>query len=224
MMYHNYENPDGLNNHQLWLLATSGMLAQTNQERHDTLLPHGNAGTQAQLESSYRALKRDYEIEDLPGLADTLKYFDEIVTFKNIQYSWEVKSDREFEALSRMDIKDQSYLNVVDMAHKYQFDLPESDQAWHYGRCSWLIRHAFYNGYITEAEAWNLLEENAVRIREIFNSWESFGISYIAGAQYWKRNSYTENAISGYKRNLVFLLTNKSSPWVQRNWYDYNDR
>lgn len=221
MMYHKYENPNGLNKRPLWLIATSAMLAQTNRERHDTLLPHGNAGTQAQLESSKRALKRDYDIEDLPGLADTLKYFDEIVTFKGFQYSWEMKSDKEFKAFSGINTKDKSYPNVVDMVQNYQFDLPESDQAWHYGRCSWLIRHAFYSGFIKEEEAWQLLEENVGRIRRIFDSWESFGISYIAGAQYWKRANYTENAISTYKRNLVFLLTNKNSPWVQLSWNDF---
>lgn len=222
MIYHKYENPDGLNKRQLWLLATSAMLAQTNRERHDTLLPHGEAGTQALLESSRRSLKRDYDIEDLTGLADTLKYFDEIVTLKAFQYPWEFRSDLEFKAFSGVNTKDKTYPNVVGMVQKYQFDLPESDQAWHYGRCSWLIRHAFYCGFINEAEAWQLLEENVGRIRGIFNSWESFGISYIAGAQYWKRENYTENAISSYKRNLIFLLTNKNSPWVQMNWDDFN--
>jgi hypothetical protein len=221
MIYQKYENPDGLNKHQLWLLATSAMLSHTNRERHDTLLPLGDMGTQAQLESSQRALKRDYDVVDLPGLADTLKYFDEIVTFKAIQYPWEFNSEKEFKAFSVINTKDKSFPNVVDMVRKYQFDLPESDQAWHYGRCSWLIRHAYYSGYINEAEAWQLLEENVGRIRKIFESWESFGISYIAGAQYWKRANYTENAISTYKRNLVFLLTNKNSPWVRLSWNDF---
>lgn len=224
MNYHIYENPDGLTKRQLWLLATSGMLTQKNKERHDTLLPHGHeGGTQNLKESSQRALKRDYGINNLVDLADTLKYFDEIVTLKAYQHQWEFCSPAEFEAFKKVNAKDKTIPNVVDMVHKYQFNLQESDQAWHYGRCSWLVRHAFYSGFITENEAWQLLEENVSRIREIFNSWESFGISYLAGAQYWKRENYTETAIRSYKIDLNFLLTNKNSPWVLLSWEDYNN-
>ena len=223
MKYYKYENPDGLNRHQLWLLATSGMLSQKNRERHDVLLPEKEGDSKALKESSQRALKRDYGINNLSDLADTLKYFDEIVTLKAFQNRWEFSSPAEFTAFTKVNAKDKSIPNVVDMVHKYQFNLPESDQAWHYGRCSWLIRHACYSGFINETEAWQLLEENAARIRQIFNSWESFGISYLAGAQYWKRKEYTAAAISSYKLDLNFLLTNKNSPWVQLAWDDYNN-
>lgn len=114
-------------------------------------------------------------------------------------------------------ITDQQLLgvNTVNMTRNYQYGLSNSHSAWHYRRCSWVIRHAFYNGFITEEEAWNLLKENGSLIKKSFESWESFGLSYLVGAQYWKRANYNEITMRETKNNITFLLTNKNSLWLK---------
>lgn len=215
---HKYENPTGLSTSQLWLLATSAMLTQLNGERHDTLLPYHDQGTDAKLESCKQCLLRDWEIESLADLSDTLMYLHKHKTFEPVQHNWELLSTEEFEAVQQFGPEASAFHTPLNMVQHYQYNLPGSDNAWHYGRCSWVIRQSFYCGYISEEEAWGLLEENGQRIRESFNSWEEFGLSYVVGAQYWRRDNYTEASVQRYKDQLTFLMTNQQSPWVRLDW------
>lgn len=219
--YHQYENPTQLSARQLWLLGTSAMTAQLNKQRHDTLHPYHTAVTPSQVESGKLCLKRDWDIENLEGLSETLKYLYEEKTYKGVEENWEMLSHQELVASGRFGEELKEYRNVMDMLRHYQFGLPSSDYAWHYGRSSWVIREAYLCGYITEEEAWGLLEENGRRIKDSFASWESFGLSYVVGAQYWKRNQYTEASVSRYYDHLTFLLTNKHSPWIRIAWDDF---
>ena len=218
--YYTFENPTNLTKAQLWLIATSAMLAQLNNEFHDTLLPHHIYGTKELLKDSKQCLLRDWEIKNLEGLSDTLNYLHTEQTFAPIQQNWELLSETEFTQTQQAGIN-KEFAALLHMADNYQYNLKQSDYAWHYGRCSWIIRHSFYNGFITESEAWNLLEENGRRIKDLFVSWENFGLSYIVGAQYWKRKEYTEISVKEHKKNITYLLTNKNSPWLNVDWNDF---
>lgn len=219
--YHKFENPTNLSKSQLWLIATSAMLTQLNKEFHDTLLPHHIYGTEGLLKESKQCLLRDWETKDLADLSDTIKYLHTKQTFAPVQSSWEFLSESEFDKTQYFGNDMLELRNLTDMARNYQYDLNNSDSAWHYGRCSWVIRHAFYNGFITEEESWNLLKENGNLIKKSFDSWESFGLSYLVGAQYWKRANYNEVTMRETKNNITYLLTNKNSPWLNIDWNDY---
>lgn len=217
MSQYKFENPHQLSDRQLWLLATSGMLSQLNRQRHDTLLPFGDEKVPAMQKDVKLCLERDWEITSLEGLSDTMMYLHDKVTFKADQDSWELMSEPELRKASTMHSLGD-YRNVLDMVMNYQFNLPQSDTGWHYGRCSWLIRMSAFVNYISEEEAWSLLEENGERIRSAFSSWEEFGISYMVGAQYWRRGTYTAEAVRRYTRHFLFLLTNTNSPWKHVKW------
>ncbi len=219
-IYYTFENPTQLSKSQLWLIATSAMLTELNNEFHDTLLPHHIYSTPALLKESKQCLLRDWEIKNLENLSDTLNYLHNEKTFDPIQQNWELLSDMEFKNIQQADMNTE-FKNLLNMTDNYQYELPHSDYAWHYGRCSWLIRHSCFNGFITESEAWNLLEENGRRIQDAFDSWESFGVSYLIGAQYWKRKEYTEATMVQFKSNITYLLTNKNSPWLNVDWNDF---
>ncbi len=218
--YHTFSNPTGLSKAQLWMIATSAMLTELNKEFHDTLLPHHIYGTPARIKDSKQCLLRDWDIKDLEGLSDTLNYLHTQHTFSHVQQNWEHLSDLEFNQTQYAGIN-QEFSNLLNMVGDYQYDLKQSDYAWHYGRCSWIIRHSLFDGFITEEEAWNLLEENSRRIKDKFHSWENFGLSYMVGAQYWKRKEYAEISIKGHKNILTYLLTNKNSPWLNVDWNDF---
>jgi Protein of unknown function (DUF1266). len=218
--YYTFENPTNLTKAQLWLIATSAMLTELNKEFHDTLLPHHIHGTKELLKDSKQCLLRDWEIKNLEGLSDTLNYLHTQQTFAPIQENWELLSEIEMKQTAQAGIGAE-FSNLLSMVDNYQYNLKQSDYAWHYGRCSWIIRHCFFDGYITESEAWNLLEENGRRIKDMFVSWENFGLSYIVGAQYWKRKEYTEVSVKEHKKNITYLLTNKNSPWLNVDWNDF---
>lgn len=218
--YHTFENPTNLTKAQLWLIATSAMLTELNKEFHDTLLPHHIFGTKELLEDSKQCLWRDWEIKNLEGLSDTLNYLHTQKTFAPVQENWELLSEPELKQAHKADINTE-FSALLQMVGNYQYNLKQSDYAWHYGRCSWIIRHCFFDGFITESEAWNLLEENGRRIKDMFDSWENFGLSYIVGAQYWKRKEYNEVSVKEHKKNITYLLTNKNSPWLNVDWNDF---
>lgn len=212
--YHTFENPTNLNQKQLWLIATSAMLTELNKEFHDTLLPHHIYGTPKLLNDSKQCLLRDWDTSDLKGLNDTIQYLHNESMFAPLQNNWEMLSESEFD---QVEIPSE-FGNIIDMVRNYQYDMDHSDYAWHYGRCSWVIRHAFYGGLISEEEAWVLLEENGSYIKSKFNSWESFGLSYLIGAQFWKRKEYNIVSLKKYKTIITYLLTNKNSPWLNVKW------
>jgi hypothetical protein len=218
--YNKFKNPANLSKSQLWLIATSAMLTELNKEFHDTLLPHHNYGTPVLLEESRQCLLRDWEIEDLADLSDTIKYLHTQQTFSRVQY-WEYMTRPEFRKAQHFGDDERHLRTLLSMVNDYQFDLENSDFAWHYGRCSWIIRHAFYNQLITEEEAWSLLEENGNLIKQSFDSWESFGLSYLVGAQFWKRDNYNPISMRATIQNITYLLSNSNSPWLNIDWNDY---
>ncbi len=217
MSHFKYENPDQLSDKQLWLLATSAMLSELNNQRHDTLMPKGDYTHPELMENIQHCLSRDWDINNLEGLSETMLYLHEKVTFQQDQNNWGMASAEELKLASSLP-QLGDHANVVDMVHNYQFELEGSDTAWHYGRCAWLIRMSAFLKYISEEEAWALLEENGQRIKAVFSSWTDFGISYMVGAQYWKRGTYTADAVRRYQEQFLFLTTNKESPWTRVDW------
>lgn len=219
--YHKFENPTHLTKSQLWLIGTSAMLTEMNKEFHDTLLPDHIYGTPESLSESKNALLRDWETKDLPDLSGTLQYLHTTETFAPVQNSWEFLSESEFNKVQQLGNRDLTLRNGIDMVRNYQYDLDNSDLGWHYGRCAWIIRHAFYNDFITEQEAWSLLEENGKLIKKSFDSWENFGLSYLIGSQFWRLKEYSETTIRETKANITYLLTNSNSPWLNIDWNDF---
>lgn len=208
-----YENPNQLNNEQLWLIATSAMLAQLNLERHDTLHPVDERSKEA-IEDISRCLDRDWGIKKKKDLLSTISDLQSNnETFMAAQKSWECVSEVELRAVDKFSARYQNTKNIFAMVGYYQFNLQAGDLAWHLGRAAWLIRQGAFLNLITEEEAWALLAKNGELVKKNFNSWEEFGISYAVGAQYWRQNQWGEASISRYKQHLKYLLTNQDSPW-----------
>ncbi|RZJ49063.1 MAG: DUF1266 domain-containing protein [Flavobacterium sp.] len=214
-----YENPTNLSKRQLWLIATSAMLTELNREFHDTLLPYHIFSTSELLEKSKASLLRDWQINNVADFNDTISYLYNEHTFAIMQNNWFSLSEPELNKATQLTTGNTEVRNTLEITRDYKYE--KGAYGWHYGRCSWLIRHAFYNEIITEEQAWNLLEDNAKYIKNKFDSWESFALSFMIGAQYWKRNTYNELAIREFKNNVTYLLTSKNSPWSNVNWNDY---
>lgn len=59
-------------------------------------------------------------------------------------------------------------------------------RGWDLGRAANVTRWGYFAGYITEDEAWGILEQIADSCMEHFDSWRSFAQSYLFGGMYWK--------------------------------------
>lgn len=212
-----YENPDQLNDKQLWLLATSAMLAQLNNQRHDTIHPKGEYTHPELVENVQHVLSRDWGIKNLADLNDTLKHLHEQVTFRKDQHGWKVLSNLELRTAADRESLG-NYRNVMDMVKNYRYDVEGSDFAWHYGRYTWLVRMSAFLDYVSVEEAWSLMEDNGKKVKGLFSSWADFGLSYMIGAQYWKQNNYTPGTVRRYAQHYQFLLTNDASPWRKIAW------
>lgn len=217
--YQNFENPTRLSKKQLWLIATSAMFSESHREFHDTLLPHHVFSTPELVQKSKTRMLQEWEINNSDDLYNRINYLSNNVDYDLIQHCWGLLSEEELDKTQQFANNTSETRNVIGIVRNYG---PENGvYGWQYGLCTWMIRHSFYNNLITEEETWNLLEENGKNIRNKFDSWESFGLSFMIGVQYRRRQNYDEASLAGFKNHITSLLTNKNSPWLNINWNDY---
>ena len=60
-----------------------------------------------------------------------------------------------------------------------------------------ICRWAYFMGYLSEEETWNILDHIASVMIENFSSWKEYGISYIFGGLFW---TYRTNPCGVYER------------------------
>lgn len=74
-------------------------------------------------------------------------------------------------------------------------------------------------GYLTEAEAWRVIRHCGVHARTTFSSWEAFGRSFQAGAEFWQSGGLVNKVRHGrYAKSVEWLLSDPRSPWLQVLW------
>jgi hypothetical protein len=87
--------------------------------------------------------------------------------------------------------------------------------AWDCGRLVFLSRLCYDVGYITENEAWAMINSADQLARQHFNDWEHYGKSYVLGRAMWGGLGCDNREIAGYSRDLLVLPT---SPWLKMPW------
>lgn len=88
--------------------------------------------------------------------------------------------------------------NGFEFAQFFKDKLPENIiLGWDYGRASMICRWAYFMGYLSEEETWNILDHIASVMIENFSSWKEYGISYIFGGLFW---TYRTNPCGVYER------------------------
>ncbi len=89
--------------------------------------------------------------------------------------------------------------------------------AWDLGRCISLCRWGYICGYITEAEAWELMMPAARLLQANYRSWDQMAQEYLVGRQFWNNTIYREGEykLLGIKYRL---LHDPNSPWVKLPW------
>ena len=91
--------------------------------------------------------------------------------------------------------------------------------AFDYARAVDVAGQALALGYLSEGEAWKIIRHCDLHARDTFGSWEAFGRSFQAGAEFWQPagliNRYRH---SRYAKSVTWLLSDPQSPWIQVPW------
>ncbi len=212
-------NPDGLSPAQLWCLATSAILTERNGGRHDTL--HSNGNQKDEIDALQHILKRDWSITSKKDLLDTLQWLEtdgHNTGYMNLQQQLTTMSETEIAHYTDANQNNSKLHSSLILVKNYRRRLRKGGiRAWDDGRYISLCRWGATSGYITEDEAWSLMIPIGQQIQCSFKDWYSFGISYIAGRQYWRSQLSQEHA----KTQMEYFYTlfhEQYSPWRVIAW------
>ena len=118
--------------------------------------------------------------------------------------------------------------NGFEFAKYFKDKLPENIMlGWDYGRAAAIVRWSYFMNYISEEEAWEILDKIAGVMIGTFNSWKEFGISYIVGGLFWTYRKDPSETYSRYYETveaLEGLLTEtgeeEDREWLRNPWIE----
>ena len=204
-------------------ILLTGILSTLNDHRLDGLDVEPRDADSLDL---IRSLLSDYwGVEDRDGLIETLRYL--ISSGHSMDYA------NNLEVISKggtsQDLHDDG-MDGDDIAvsdSRFEFTRayaghygPMMLRGWDLGRAANVTRWGYFVGFITEEEAWGILDQIADGCIDAFESWTSFAQSYIFGSMFWKcpygSDACYENA-AGLMFAIEHLLTEgewRDLPWV----------
>jgi hypothetical protein len=115
------------------------------------------------------------------------------------------------ELLERLDA-DWPKLEAAGLARRT--DLQRSVAAWDYSRVVSLARAAYDAGFISDAQAWQAIEQAAAAAREDNHSWPEFVASYLIGRTLWGGDESIEHFVDVCGR----MFADAASPWRTVPW------
>ena len=118
--------------------------------------------------------------------------------------------------------------NGFEFTKYFKDKLPENIMlGWDYGRAAAIVRWSYFMNYISEEEAWEILDKIAGVMIGTFNSWKEFGISYIVGGLFWTYRKDPSETYSRYYETveaLEGLLTEtgeeEDREWLRNPWIE----
>ncbi|MCM3623659.1 MULTISPECIES: DUF1266 domain-containing protein [Brevibacillus] len=203
----------------LWGLALGAVLFEMNG--YDAANNYEIEPTEENLEAIRRSLKRGWGIESTEDLMNNLRWLQEeghrtsFYEMRSFLSTLSMADQSAFlETLPKNTEKHMQYILVKAYMHK----LPLAGiAAWDFGRYVDLCRMGAFVGYISEETSWELIRKVAVVAQESYSGWLEYGISYVAGRQFWLGTISEEKAKqhTDYVRSLVL---NKDSLWRRLDW------
>ncbi|WP_444944987.1 DUF1266 domain-containing protein [Microbulbifer sp. ZKSA006] len=216
---HTY-NPDNLSDAQLWGLGVSSILTEMNGQRHDTLYQAG-VRTEKVVSNLKHMMQRDWGIESREEYLDMLEWLaneGHNHSYMQIQDHFNTLSEKSIDALIKAYSHNTDQQSNFKIVRNYRHTLRVGGiGAWDDGRYVSICRWGATTGVLTEEESWEKIHQVALRVQSSYDSWYSFGLSYIAGRQYWRKDTSEFFAKDAMK--MIRGLTGKSnSPWNLLDW------
>ena len=118
--------------------------------------------------------------------------------------------------------------NGFEFTKYFKDKLPKNIMlGWDYERAAAIVRWSYFMNYISEEEAWEILDKIAGVMIGTFNSWKEFGISYIVGGLFWTYRKDPSETYSRYYETveaLEGLLTEtgeeEDREWLRNPWIE----
>ncbi len=195
-------------------LATTAVLFSQNEEGCESLA--GAQLTNSVKNSQKRLLVRWWNVNNRTELLDLLKY--QLTTGHNRRWQ---NMQKEYEANRPLDRFRSGWTDAhdyevgVSLLKKYgkQFGT-RGLLAWDHCRYIALCRWGYQCGYLTEAEAWELIMPVAARIQKQSKNWDQLATDYLIGRHFWSDTIYQEGNDTVQKIKYR-LLHDPGSTWVK---------
>jgi hypothetical protein len=193
-----------------WALATSAILTEANEQRHDLLA--GGRPTAAEVATWKASLREWWGVRNRNDLLRTLVWVEAAGHRRRFE-----KMGASLPSGSGSD-RDPDYARQMALVRTHYARLgKKSLLGWDYGRFVSLCRWGYLVGYLSEDEAWQWIMPKARELQKTFDSWADLGENYLIGREFW---SLQETATQGWRYRAAYqrLLTNPDSPWVRIPW------
>ncbi len=203
-----------LNERQKRALATAAILKYANGMELDVLGGDESAGELQEM------LKRDWDITDHKSTLDTIQSLKEHghrEEFNLMQKEIAKLDSQQYIQLVNSYAKQPEVQHQLRLVYGYNSRAGKNSiLAWDYCRMVFLAECAFKAGYITEDEAWKVINPAAKLLQTTFASWDEMAQNYMLGRDFWS-NSRDFHALKIMAASK-FLLTGQKSPWLKLAW------
>jgi|UPI00039FEBD8 Na+-transporting methylmalonyl-CoA/oxaloacetate decarboxylase gamma subunit len=107
----------------------------------------------------------------------------------------------------------------VGVVQKWEAQVGEAGgAAFDLARAVDVAAQAYALGYLSEAECWRILRQCRMLAQDLFESWETYGQSFLAGAEFWKSGGLLDIRHKRYAKSIRWLQEDPQSPWLRDPW------
>lgn len=196
----------GDSNLEAWALAMGAMLSRMNMEHPNWF---GIASrTTSKVKECRKMLNGDsWGIPDRDSLAYavlSMTFYGHYSTFWEMAEDVKTHSQEERDAISAASTAWPSYMwEYTEYVDEKWGD--RGIMAWDLFRMSNLVQWGYTAGYLTYAEALELLEPAAIILCDNFSSWDEAYENYLDGYNWWARNDVLGQDIWATSRGKIYL-------------------
>ena len=183
-----------LTEEQLYLLAMSALLTESNDQHHDVL--YGEHDDSYGKKLGINTLKKFWDISDRESLMDTI--------------NWLYSEGHRVPFLN--DLADGTITDPEEWT--------DNIDAWDFCRIMSLARWGAAAGYISDDEAWNQLKMCGSFLEQRYSSFEDIANHYLNGYEYWFDEAPNESFVAAY--DYLTDPENNESPWNLIKWGYYS--
>ena len=207
-------------------IMLSGILSYINGHDNDTL--------DVEEHNEFFHDRINYILTEFWGIENKDDVYNTIAWLLNEGHTDEYLGYADAETINELINEDMDEEEIEIVKNGFEFTkyfkdkLPENIMlGWDYGRAAAIVRWSYFMNYISEEEAWEILDKIASVMIGAFNSWKEFGISYIVGGLFWtyrKDPSETYNRYYETVEALEGLLTETGEEevreWLRNPWIE----
>lgn len=203
-----------------WALATTAVLFERNQDRHDLL--GGRDRTPENMLFVKRAILAQWwgitNRAELLDVLSTLELGGHRREFAEMGVLLASLSSTQYQDMLESTKQDEDLLHRIHVVKQHYAMLgKKSLVGWDAARYVSLARWGYLVGYLTEEEAWKSIMSKARFLQKTFQSWKDLGENYLIGREFWSLTQTKRDGLS-YQEAYNRLLTDPKSPWNRYPW------